>query len=110
MARRRVDESVYRMLRSECDRCVSVVEKVSKEIDALPKGYLSTKKVKAKEKEYLYTCVKQRVGNKVVTTHVKPNEVPQIEQDMKRKKILTETLRANLDRINTIKKILGKEC
>ncbi len=45
------DESVFRMLQSERDRCALVIEKINSELNKLPKGSLGQRKVKSNGKK-----------------------------------------------------------
>ncbi|HBG07169.1 MAG: hypothetical protein A2075_13115 [Geobacteraceae bacterium GWC2_58_44] len=56
------DESVFRILESERDRCARVIEKIAAEMEKLPRGCLGQGKVKSGGKEYVYPCLKYREG------------------------------------------------
>ena len=58
MSARKKDESVFRMLESERDRCALVVDKINRELGKLPKGSLGERKVRSHGKEYVYPCLR----------------------------------------------------
>jgi hypothetical protein len=108
MPARKKDESVFRMLQSERDRCALVVEKISHELDKLPKGSLGVRKVRSHGKEYVYPCLRYRGESGVVFEHLSSARVEQIKPALERRKKLQADLKANNKRIATINAILLK--
>ncbi len=104
-----MDESVYNMLRSERDRCALVIEKITRELEKLPKGSLGQRKVKSHGKEYVYPCLRYRVGSTVKFDHLAPEQVEELKPAIERRKKLQADLRANKKRIATLDAILPKD-
>jgi len=102
------DQSVFNMLRSERNRCVDLAERLRHEIDKLPKGSLGERKVKSNDKEYVYPCLRYRVGDKVVYEHLSRKKAEELKPVIERRKKLESNLKANKNRIATINAILAK--
>jgi hypothetical protein len=96
------------MLKSERDRCVELAERLRREIDSLPKGSLGKRKVKSPGKEYIYPCLRFRVGKKVVYEHLSHEKAEELKPMLERRKKLESSLKANRKRIATIDAILTK--
>ncbi len=100
------DASVYRMLQSERDRCVLVIEKINSELDKLPKGSLGQRKVKSHGREYIYPCLRYREGASVKYEHLAPEKAEELKPALERRKKLQADLRANKKRVATLNAIL----
>ena len=103
------DRSVFNMLKSERNRCVELADRLHREIDLLPKGSLSVRKVKNKDKEYVYPCLRFREGKKVIYKHLSRDRAEELKPLLERRKKLESSLRANKRRIATINAILAKD-
>lgn len=108
MHARNKDQSVFNMLKSERDRCVELADRLHCEIDLLPKGSLSERKVKSNEKEYVYPCLRYREGKKVGYKHLSRQRAEELKPVLARRKKLESSLKANKKRIATIDSILTK--
>ena len=102
------DESVFRMLQSERDRCVLVIEKINSELDKLPRGSLGQRKVKSHGKEYIYPCLRYRDGAEVKFKHLAPEKAEELKPALERRKKLQADLKANKKRVVTLNAILPK--
>jgi len=102
------DESVFRMLQSERDRCALVTEKIARELEKLPKGSLGQRKVKSHGKEYVYPCLKYRNGSVVKFEHLSAEKAEQLKPLLVKRKKLQEDLKVNKKRIVTLNAILQK--
>lgn len=102
------DESVFRMLESERDRCARVIEKLTGEIEKLPRGSLGQRKVKSGGKEYVYPCLKYREGNHVKFEHVSARRADELRPALERRKKLENDLKVSRRRMTTIDIILRK--
>ena len=100
------DESVFRMLQSERDRCALVIEKISSELDKLPKGSLGQRKVKSHGKEYIYPCLRYREGSVVKFEDLAPEKAEELKPALERRKKLQADLKANKKRVATLNAIL----
>ena len=108
MSRKEKDDSVFMMLQSERDRCTLVIEKISCELDKLPKGSLGQRKVKSHGKEYIYPCLRYRNGSEVKFEHLAPEKAEELRPALERRKKLQADLRANKKRVATLNAILPK--
>ncbi len=102
------DDSVFRMLQSERDRCVLVVDKIINELEKLPKGSLGQRKVKSHGKEYIYPCLRYRDGLEVKFEHLAPGKAEELKPALEKRKKLLADLKANKKRIATLNAILPK--
>jgi hypothetical protein len=102
------DESVFRMLQSERDRCALVIQKINSELDILPKGSLGQRKVKSHGKEYIYPCLRYREGSVVKYEHLASEKAEELKPALERRKKLQADLRANKKRVATLNAILSK--
>jgi len=102
------DESVYRMLEAERDRCRLVVEKIDRELTALPKGSLGQRKVKSGGKEYCYPCLRYRSGARVMFDHLSAEKVQVLAPLLEKRKKLASDMKANKRRIATIDALLRR--
>ena len=102
------DESVFRMLQSERDRCLLVVDKIERELDKLPKGSLGERKVRSHGKEYIYPCLRYRGESGVVFEHLSPARAEEIKPALEKRKKFQADLKANKKRIATLNAILNK--
>lgn len=80
------DDSVFRMLESERDRCKRVIDKILAELEKLPRGSLGRRKVKSGGKEYVYPCLKYRDGAKVKFEHISAERAEELRPVLERKK------------------------
>lgn len=103
------DESVYSMLQAERDRCLLVIEKVSRELEKLPKGSLGQRKVTSHGKEYVYPCLRYREGTSVKFEHITPEQAEELKPLLERRKKLQADVRTNKKRIATLDAILPKD-
>jgi hypothetical protein len=103
------DNSVFNMLQSERDRCILVIEKISIELEKLPKGSLGQRKVKSNGKEYIYPCLRYRNGSGVKFEHLAPEKVEGLKLVLERRKKLLVDLKANRKRIATLSALIPKD-
>ncbi|HPX61145.1 MAG TPA: hypothetical protein PLN25_05175 [Deltaproteobacteria bacterium] len=106
MSGKEKDESVFKMLQSERDRCIFVIEKINSELDKLPKGSLGQRKVKSSGKEYVYPCLRYREGAVVKYEHLSSEKAEEMKPALERRKKLQADLRANKKRVATLNAIL----
>jgi hypothetical protein len=103
------DNSVFNMLQSERDRCVLIIEKISIELEKLPKGSLGHRKVKSNGKEYTYPCLRYRNGSVVKFEHLAPEKVEGLKLVLERRRKLLVDLKANRKRVATLNAIIPKD-
>jgi hypothetical protein len=108
MSQKGKDESIFKMLLSERDRCTLVIEKINRELEKLPKGSLGQRKVKSNGKEYVYPCLKYRDVSGVKFEHLSVEKAEKLKPMLEKRKKLTEDLKANKKRVATLNAILLK--
>ncbi len=108
MSGKEKDESVFRMLQSERDRCALVIEKINSELEKLPKGSIGQRKVKSHGKEYIYPCLRYRDGVEVKFEHLAPEKAEELKPALERRKKLQADLKANKKRVATLNAMLPK--
>ena len=100
------DESVYRLLKTEANRCESMIARIEQEILSLPRGSLAEKKLKKNGKVYVSHCLKYRENQKIISVHIPKEKLPEIEQAILRKKRLQESKKDGEKRVKTIQRLL----
>ncbi|MFK5926737.1 MAG: hypothetical protein QM483_08915 [Desulfuromusa sp.] len=108
MSAKKKDQSVFNMLKAERSRCLDVAERLSCEIDKLPKGSLGERKVKSGDKTYVYPCLRYREGKKATYEHLSRERAEELKPVLERRKKLELSLKANKKRIATLDAILRK--
>jgi vacuolar-type H+-ATPase subunit I/STV1 len=101
------DHSVYQMLESERLRCQSVLEKVAKELESLPKGSLCQRRVVSNGKVYLYPCLKYRDKSEVKTIHIPREKADELQAQLERKKRLQAVVKETRLRLATLGSIIA---
>ena len=101
------DNSVYQMLESERLRCQSVLEKIDKELESLPKGSLCQRRVLSNGKVYLYPCLKYRDDSGVKVIHISREKADDLQAQLERKKRLKAIAKETQVRLATLKTIIA---
>lgn len=102
------DDSVFRMLQSERNRCALVIEKICGELEKLPKGSLGRRKVKVGGKEYIYPCLRYREEAGVKFEHLSPEQAEGLKPALEKREKLREDLKATRKRLATLDSLLRK--
>jgi hypothetical protein len=66
------------MLRDELKRCQEMLGSLEKSVSELPKGSISERKKRYKDRIYSYYYLKYREGEKVISKHVPNRELQEI--------------------------------
>lgn len=91
------------VLNEEYERSCRIIDSLKAEIDSLPRGYISRKKINGKE----YCYIQYREGGKVKSRYIRPEQVDEVKKQIARRKSLEKQLRERkLDR-DRLKKVLG---
>ena len=101
------DNSVYEMLESERARCQSVLEKIDKELESLPKGSLCQRRVVSNGKVYVYPCLKYRDNSEVKTIHITREKADELQGQLERKKRLKAVVKETKVRLATLRMIIA---
>ena len=102
-----IDNSVYQMLESERLRCQSVLDKIGKELESLPKGTLCQRRVVSNGKVYLYPCLKYRDKSEVKTIHITREKAAALQVQLERKKRLQAVVKETRVRLATLCTIIA---
>ncbi len=102
------DESVYSILRDEMERCREIVHRIERELECLPKGSIMERKVKYGNKVYRYPCLKHREGEKVICEHISASRLETVQEAIEKRRRFESDRKANLKRIATIVRLLGR--
>jgi len=101
------DKSVYEMLEAERARCQSVLEKIAKEFESLPKGSLCQRRVVSNGKVYVYPCLKYRENSEVKVIHIPREKADELQAQLERKKRLKAVVRETRVRLATLSTIIA---
>jgi hypothetical protein len=100
------DRVISGMLHSELKRCREMFDGLEKSILGLPKGVLSERKKRYKNKAYYYFSLKYRNGKHVINKHVPKDKVPSILSQIKKRKKFEKELLSYKKRIAYLSKVI----
>jgi hypothetical protein len=100
------DRVVSSLLREELGRCREMLAALEDSIKGLPKGVLSRRRKRYKDKVYRYFSLKYREGKRVVNKHVSSAEAPGLVEKIEIRKQLEREARVYEKRIIYLSKIL----
>lgn len=90
------------VLQEELDRLEQQEMIYAQDLQELPKGYISKKKIAGKE----YCYLQHRDGGKVVSKYIAAEDLPKIEVQVKRRKQLEASLRRVREDQKKLRKVL----
>jgi len=90
------------VLNEEFDRLQRIRAAMLKELELLPKGYISMKNIHGKQYPYL----QKREGSKVVSQSVASHELEDLEQKIARRKQLQASLREVEGNIKKLERVI----
>ena len=100
------DKVISGMLRDELERCQEMLAGLQKSIAGLPKGVLSERKKRYKDKVYSYYSLKYRDGDKVDNKHIPKDEAPALLKKLEQRKKFEKEALAYKKRIDYLSKML----
>lgn len=100
------DKIVSGMLRDELGRSEEMLAGLRKSLEDLPKGRLSERKKRYKEKAYSYYSLKYREGEKVVNRHVPADQVQALRKKLDQRKKIEKEMKSYQKRVAYLSKIL----
>ena len=100
------DKVISGMLRDELKRCQEMYDSLSKSVSKLPKGAISERKKRYKNKVYSYYYLKYRVGEKVIGKHIPNKEMQQILEKLAMRKKYEKEMQSYEKKIAYLNKIL----
>ncbi len=90
------------VMREEHERALRIKNAMHAELETLPKGYISRKKIRGK-----LTCYLQwREGSKVKSRYIPPAQLSAVNKQVERRKQLEQSVRAVDQNIRKIEKML----
>lgn len=93
------------VLLEEYDRILRTEKMIVKELDGLPNGYISRKKIRGRE----YCYLQWRDGGKVRSLYIKPSEVDEYEKKIALRKKDQQALKELAESKRMLARALGKE-
>jgi hypothetical protein len=100
------DKVISGMLRDELKRCREMLAGLQKSLALLPKGVLSERKKRYKEKAYSYYSLKYRDGEKVVNKHIANDQAPALMSKLEQRRKFEREALAYKKKIEYLSKIL----
>jgi hypothetical protein len=100
------DKVVGGMLQDELKRCHEVLNGLRKDISSLPKGAISERKKRYKNKVYSYYYLKYRDGEKVISKHIPNSEIQEVKEKLSVRKRYEKEIKSYEKRIAYLNKIL----
>lgn len=92
------------VLQEELDRLERHREIYESALNELPKGYISKKNIRGRESYYL----QHRDGGKIVSRYISAEELPEIEEQVQRRKRLQASLRRVKEDQKKLRKVVQK--
>ncbi len=90
------------VLEEERDRLLRMKSAMEKELESLPKGYLSKKKISGREYYYL----QHREGGKMLSTFVSASDVDGLRTKVARRRQLQASIRECRESIRKLEKVI----
>jgi len=100
------DKVISGMLRDEFKRCHEMLASLQNALEELPKGVLSERKKRYKEKAYSYYSLKYRDGKKVVNKHIPSDQASALLKKLEQRKKIEKEAQAYKKKINYVSKML----
>ena len=100
------DRVISGMLRDELARCQEMLDGLRKLVSKLPKGVISIRKKRYKDRVYSYYYLKYRDGKKVVNKHISKEEIEKISKKLEQRKKYEKEMQAYKKRINDLNRII----
>jgi hypothetical protein len=100
------DKVISGMLLDELKRCQEMLDSLEKSVSELPKGAISERKKRYKNKVYSYYYLKYREGEKVISKHVPDREVQEILKKLALRKKYEKEMQSYKKKISYLNKIL----
>lgn len=100
------DKVISGMLRDELNRCREMLAGLQNSLEGLPKGVLSERKKRYKEKNYSYYCLKYRDGKMVVNKHISGDQAPALLKKLEKRKKIEKEAQMYKKKIEYLSKML----
>jgi len=99
------DKVISGMLRDELKRCHEMLDSLERSVSKLTKGTINERKKRYKGKEYLYSYLKYREGEKVISKHIPNKEVQEILKKLELRKKYEKEIQSYKKKIAYLNKI-----
>jgi len=99
------DKVISGMLSDELKRCQEMLDSLERSVSELPKGSLSERKKRYKGKVYVYSYLKYRECEKVISKHIPNKEVQEILKKLELRKKYEKELQSYKKKIAYLNKI-----
>lgn len=96
---------IEEVLAEEYDRSIRISEALIKDIEKLPIGSLQKKNINGKDYHYL----QYRVGHKVKSDYIKPDQIKDIKAKLAKRKVNVSALKEQRKAQKQLAKALGKK-
>lgn len=93
------------VLREELDRLNQHEAIYERDLQEVPKGYISKKNIRGKVSYYL----QHREGSKIISKYISAEDLPEVEAMVKRRKHLEASLRRVKQDQKRLRKVLGAD-
>lgn len=103
------DKVIGSMLLDEMKRCQEMLDSLEKSLSELPKGVISERGKRYKNKVYSYPYLKYREGEKVVNKHISREEVQKISKKLDLRKKYEKEILSYKKKIAYLNKIMRSE-
>jgi hypothetical protein len=103
------DKVISGMLGDELKRCQEMLGSLEKSVSELPKGVISERIKRYKDKEYVYYYLKYRVGDKVINKHIPKKEVEGLLKKLALRKKYEKEIVSYKKKIAYLNKILSTD-
>lgn len=103
------DKVISGMLRDELKRCQEMLDSLKKSVSNFPKGVISQRKKRYKDKVYSYYYLKYRNGGEVINKHIPNKEVQEILKKLEQRKKYEREIQSYNKKIVYLNKILNAD-
>lgn len=103
------DKVISGMLSDELKRCSEILDSLDRSVSGLPKGAISKRKKRYKDKVYQYHYLKYRDGEKVINKHIPNNGIKEILKKLELRKKYEKEIKSYKSKIAYLNKILGSD-
>jgi hypothetical protein len=100
------DKVISGMLLDEFKRCQEMLAGLQNSLEGLPKGVLSERKKRYKDKVYSYHSLKYRDGERVVNKHIPNDQAPTLLKKLEQRKKIEKEAQAYKKKIEYLSKML----
>jgi hypothetical protein len=100
------DKVISGMLHDELKRCQEMLDGLRKSVSKLPKGVISKRKKRYKDRVYSYYYLKYRDGEKVINKHISKEEIQEISKKLIQRKKYEKEIQSYKKRIDYLNRII----